>query len=1289
MPDLVDAVPSFNAFRSAPITVVGSDFVPRAGDYECRFQTDFVICSLFSKTPATFCDEPEIRTSKARVASRSMLICDSPVWDLPAMQLSFEVRKAGVPLLKDDFFSLVSSYAFINSTIPSVAGASGTYNGRQRTVTLVGAGFDAYPSFTRTCSLCYPSAQVPLYTCLFVGLQEKIETRMLEVTSINRVVCEMPTWRHAQSFVDVYLLHEQQPIRSQAVLNFINEWESVDKTELSVHGGEVVRITGHGFSKLEQYKCEYSAAQYALLQDASYVNRTLLTCLSPEWTVDFPAATVRILAGSTGEYLSVNSDVSFVLGFSAEVTELSPTQGPATGGVPITITGRGLFSANEFLIKFECGDVVQTIVLHGKTPSDAQHVVFSSPEWMGEECKSTISIYMSGKEVLYKLNGSKPEFAFLPSSIRMANTTGPLQGGSFLSVIGRAYPVDGSFQFVFAGISSSVHAAVADATCTCQSSCRAYRCLQGTRISPHLISVQIPLWPGVGIANVSMIIANKQPSSSAFIFANFDYSDDFWEFPSTTFGPAGGSFLITVFGQFLVNQQYTLRMIGDEDVVQSSSVSVLSDRVVFDVVDVNGKQRIVSLSVVRDGKEIGLKNKREQQFSFRAVVFDQSISVFAHQTKLTIRGRGLNTSATSRYVCRHVSVNLLSSATCETTSNVTVISDNLMECELPHSDVCPFCQENLTVCYANNPTTCLLTNSSLRAQVLTIDRVGIVESVTPSVTYVKDYELITITGTNLIFGPPFCDVEIYCDFVSDQLVRSLTWNVSESTDWMNVDAHFSSSPAPSWLIINDEIVFLSNQLHVAGNISSYGGDWICTFDLLQSSFNRAEIAIEIFADGVSVAFQLIEKAVAVDTDTELGYCGSNITFVSPLNLDGVSTSSLNFTINAIQASRGQWNTVARNHVRGERVSAVNVTSSVQLENEKIRCDAFWWDLGQTGRLRLHNSHGNFFEGAAEIIFSKSKFVDVSTSRGSARGGDNLLIDGESFCYSDASCTANHYVCRFQTISHVQEVVAVVISNSRISCTTNTWLSEAGETQLTVHDVDQNNLQIKGAAVYEFLEDISSIVFSTSQTSWFSSTLELHGAGFSPLSVSCVLQAKSITGQTLSFYSLSSSYRTSSLLLCLFDTISVDIFAQDLAVSLSRSSQSLGCCGVSSTCSCLSTVQLTEAWFEVAMNTTSDPACNQNGELTTTGNCAALVTVTGARFDVFSRYSCSLLLQDGSNISSSFEQPTSPSTIYFKVDIANNAATVDDLILRKEDLSSHIPGFPSSHLSSQFQLECPS
>eukprot|EP00960_Hanusia_phi_P056992 763418-Hanusia_phi.AAC.16 len=86
---------------------------------------------------------------------------------------------------------------------------------------------------------------------------------------------------------------------------------------------------------------------------------------------------------------------------------------------------------------------------------------------------------------------------------------------------------------------------------------------------------------------------------------------------------------------------------------------------------------------------------------------------------------------------------------------------------------------------------------------------------------------------------------------------------------------------------------------------------------------------------------------------------------------------------------------------------------------------------------------------------------------------SLLIDGESFCYSDASCTANHYVCRFQvfgnddvdddddndqeednanddddddgsmTISHVQEVVAVVISNSRISCTTNTWLSEAG------------------------------------------------------------------------------------------------------------------------------------------------------------------------------------------------------------------------------------------------------
>ena len=237
MPDLVDAVPSFNAFLSAPITIIGSGFVSRAGDYECTFRTDFTICSSFSTTPATFCNEPEVRTSTARVASRSMLICNSPSWNLPGMQMSFEVRKAGVPLYKDDFFELVSAYAFINSTIPSIAGASGKYNGVQRTITLMGAGFDAYPSFTGACSLCYQSPHAPLYTCLFVGLQEKIETRVLDILSVNQVVCELPTWRHAQGFVDVHLLHAQQPVRSRAVLSFIHECESIDRTELSVLGG--------------------------------------------------------------------------------------------------------------------------------------------------------------------------------------------------------------------------------------------------------------------------------------------------------------------------------------------------------------------------------------------------------------------------------------------------------------------------------------------------------------------------------------------------------------------------------------------------------------------------------------------------------------------------------------------------------------------------------------------------------------------------------------------------------------------------------------------------------------------------------------------------------------------------------------------------------------------------------------------------------------------------------------------------------------------------------------------
>eukprot|EP00960_Hanusia_phi_P056994 763418-Hanusia_phi.AAC.18 len=220
-------------------------------------------------------------------------------------------------------------------------------------------------------------------------------------------------------------------------------------------------------------------------------------------------------------------------------------------------------------------------------------------------------------------------------------------------------------------------------------------------------------------------------------------------------------------------------------------------------------------------------------------------------------------------------------------------------------------------------------------------------------------------------------------------------------DSMDLSPQFSLA---SQLIINDEIVFLSNQLHVAGNISSYGGRFLSNAlagnDRRQVigfapsiSFNQVSTALklqlvlskivtflscptslcnlaifcinflsssdiplqEIFADGVSVAFQLVSVRATDRRRSEsrfsvrlrklwpwtptpssdiaavsyrmlssnfAGYTmqSANITFVSPLNLDGgdcardffallelilyaVSTSSLNFTINAIQASR--------------------------------------------------------------------------------------------------------------------------------------------------------------------------------------------------------------------------------------------------------------------------------------------------------------------------------------------------------------------------------------------------
>ncbi|EKX42352.1 hypothetical protein GUITHDRAFT_111629 [Guillardia theta CCMP2712] len=918
MPDLVDAVPSFNAF------------------YPHLSQSSDQASSPELETTSAHFEQTSPSAPPSQQLLQPSATSQSPSWNLPGMQMSFEVRKAGIPLYKDDFFELVSAYAFINSTIPSIAGASGKYNGVQRTITL--------------------SPHAPLYTCLFVGLQEKIETQALDVLSVNQVVCEMPTWRHAQGFVDVHLLHAQQPVRSRAVLSFIHECESIDRTELSVLGGEVVRIAGHGFSPLEQYLCEFAAEGHAVLQEASYINRTLLSCSSPEWTVDFPAASLRVLARSTGEYLAVNSNSSFLLPFTAEVISLSPSQGPAAGGASITLTGRGLFSSNVFLVKFACGDYEQIVSLHGKTPRDAQHVVLSSPDWMGEGCTSDVSIVMSGKEVLYRTNGSKLVFTFLPSSIRMANTTGPLGGGSYLSVIGRAYPLGGNFQLVFAGTSS-----------------------------------EIPFWPGVGVANVSMLIANSPASSSAFIFADFQYSQDFWEVPSTTFGPAGGDFQITVFGNFLVNKFYTLRMIGEEDVLTAAASAVLPDRVTFHVQDSNGKERNVKLSVVRDDVEIGLKNKREQGFSFRAILFDQSVLALADQTKLSLRGQSLNTSSTSRYICRHFGVNVLTSAACQSISNVTVINDNLIECDLPPTSVCPFCQENVSVCYANNPSMCLLANSSLRTQVLTVDRVGIVESALPSVVYVKDFELVTITGTSLIFGAPFCNVEVFCDFLSDQIVRSLRYNVSSSAGWLNIDERFSSPP-PSWLIVNDEIVLLSNQLHAQGSVLSHGESWICISELLQQSIPPGEVGVELFYSGLSFAFQLIAGVVVMDQVTDVGYCGTNVTLVSSLQVDSTWQLPVNFTITAVQASRGQMSTRAREHIKGDSLSAVNVTNSAQVDNDKIRCDAFWWDLGRSGK----------------IVFAKSKFVNVSSSRG-------LLIEGESFCYADVSCASNHYFCRFQVL----------------------------------------------------------------------------------------------------------------------------------------------------------------------------------------------------------------------------------------------------------------------------------
>uniref|UniRef100_A0A7S0HXA9 IPT/TIG domain-containing protein n=2 Tax=Hanusia phi TaxID=3032 RepID=A0A7S0HXA9_9CRYP len=1236
----VDGVESFVSSvlstTSSKIQVYGSGFIEVAGDYECVFRTDLMICSSLPLPPSTRCGEVEVRRQPAKVESSSVLTCNSPDrWDLPSMLVRFSVEKARTPLLPQ-YFALLYIEAGILSASPTYVGASGQYDGIAQTMRLRGRGFDAYNEFAQRCSLCDGRLGPVKYSCLFseVAGNAAVAFHVLtdaQVVSTQELSCPLPPLVGEQRKIRLSVQAGTSALAGSVELDYFQQVEGISSETVPSDGSGTLVISGSGFSSSLSYACCFGSERTC--SSAAVSSWRNLTCSPPVW--DHPLQTVSffVLLKESNRTLNFTSSRPISVSFQPVVYSLTPTEGFANGGLQLIVKGFGFFAGQSFAVEFRCGDNFERVI----------HVVnesttifsFSSPPWNFPVCNSNVSIYYNSSLLATQdSNGSQFNFLYLSVLDNFDRTVGATIGGSYLSVLGFGLPLNKFCDIIFRGVEGQV----AYDFCNCQNGCKAYKCVRSQILALSRFDVQVPPWPGVGKANVT-------------VFCDFGKLSTIFEYQSTyvrtmlpTRGSVNGGYQVKLSGRFAASATFSVNLISPtSETLNVNTTFVNESEVSFIMPTVEFVEGFYQIEVLQGNVLLPLIASHCLQFNLIATLLSTSRVVTRGGDEIVVEGSGFNVER-SVYCC------LIDNGI---RRPARILSSSSISCPINKTDMIGRC--NLELQIFNNEElaqTCPISQTApvsscnLSPQFFypirsSVDISAWLMSAHPNRFNAFTSSQILVQADGLTNGGnTTCGSSHKCLFGSTALsAANLTFPVSASAVWINIDSiekmidkdrHF-----PFQLRVDEEILSILTEISLPDiqvyNFSTSSLTTNLSSSLLTlCSINNSAVAIIATSSTTREARQ-IARCSTVATSNEMSVTMIELYFDNDWM---ITASDYVFSINTIHVLRGSNSTTPSTHLQDSKLIGVTLTDAQILNDTHLTCQSPLWPFSQDALLTVVQDNV-FPRNDLSVLFDLWTWFpeEMTESTGSARGGQILFFYGTGFCQR-GDCSQYNFVCRFadMTASQTLIVVAVIHNTSVLSCITPSWSFPDMHSRVTLEETHHNQQDSMSGRffVYTFLEDIVNFTaagqaqignISLPQVIAYNHMLiQVHGFGFlSNMMYSCRMIAKNISNLDVIIEGYDVVTVSSSSIVCEFPPLSADFSSQVVQLQIDRRSASSaytlfsGCCG-SPGCTCANNkIYVAQAYAEVDWGSTT---CSSVSTF-----CEKNIVIYGAGFHLDQLYSC--------------------------------------------------------------------
>jgi len=229
-------------------------------------------------------------------------------------------------------------------------------SGGMNTVTLSGYGFDK----TSDQYECVFGSSWPVAAGAWTGGGSPYQRLPAKPLSSTRVICETPLNVSFSGSTYLRLVRSGEVV-SQATAPFLfyTVWAGVSPSLVSAGGGTILHVSGFGFDKNMQYRCNFTShsASTTILVSATYETQYLLTCVTPEWNSTIVLHSWFSLTFGTSKSelveMHLSSHVRKAFAFASEWIDKGVNADLAKGGARITVLGHA-FQSPDTSVSYVC-----------------------------------------------------------------------------------------------------------------------------------------------------------------------------------------------------------------------------------------------------------------------------------------------------------------------------------------------------------------------------------------------------------------------------------------------------------------------------------------------------------------------------------------------------------------------------------------------------------------------------------------------------------------------------------------------------------------------------------------------------------------------------------------------------------------------------------------------------------------------------------------------------------------------------------------------------------------------